>query len=81
MGNRLRGAVIGIVTLVWAMNFTAPIFVNEYKPSPELNVAFMAIIGLLTASQRLDKQRGGEPKAQPEPTTQEEPAAEEEQSA
>lgn len=57
MTNKLRSVVIGIVTAVWAINFTAPIFVQDYEPSPELNVAFMAIIGVLTASYRMDKQQ------------------------
>lgn len=55
MTNTLRTIVITIVTAVWAINFTAPIFVKEYTPSPELNVAFMAIIGVLTASYRMEK--------------------------
>lgn len=78
MTNRLRSVVIGIVTAVWAANFTAPIFVKDYTPSPELNVAFMAIIGILTASYKMDKQQndGGsdtppEKKEQPAPQTEE----------
>lgn len=55
MNNTVRTVVITIVTAVWAINFTAPIFVRDYSPSPELNVAFMAIIGVLTASYRLEK--------------------------
>lgn len=55
MGNKIRTVVIAVVTAVWAMNFTAPIFVKDYEPSPELNVAFMAIIGILTASYKLEK--------------------------
>lgn len=55
MTNGIRTIVISIVTAVWAINFTAPIFVKDYAPSPELNVAFMAIIGVLTASYRLEK--------------------------
>lgn len=50
MSNRTRTLLIAIVTIVWAANFTAPIFVKDYKPSPELNVAFMAILGILTGS-------------------------------
>lgn len=42
--------LIIIVTVVWALNFTAPIFVKDYKPAAELNVAFMAILGVLTSS-------------------------------
>jgi hypothetical protein len=52
MSNRLRTAIILIVAIVWAVNFTAPIFVKGYTPAPELNVAFMAIVGVLTASYR-----------------------------
>jgi hypothetical protein len=48
--------------MVWAMNFTAPIFVKDYKPSPELNVAFMAIIGILTASYKMEKSTQGDDK-------------------
>jgi hypothetical protein len=55
MNNTVRTVVIMIVASVWAVNFTAPIFVSNYKPSPELNVAFMAIIGVLTASYKMDK--------------------------
>ena len=66
MSNRLRSVVIGIVTAVWAANFTAPIFVKNYEPSPELNVAFMAIIGILTASYKMDKQsEDGTPQDKP----------------
>jgi hypothetical protein len=50
MPNFLRTTIIVIVAVVWAVNFTAPIFVKDYKPTPELNVAFMAIMGVLTAS-------------------------------
>jgi hypothetical protein len=55
VSNGIRTVVISIVTAVWAINFTAPIFVQDYSPSPELNVAFMAIIGVLTASAKLEK--------------------------
>lgn len=66
MNNTVRTAVIIAVTAVWAANFLAPIFVKGYQPSPELNVAFMAIIGVLTASYKVDNQNKqddeGEPK-------------------
>jgi len=47
---RLRSSLIVTVTLVWAANFTAPIFVKGYVPVPELNVAFMAILGVLLST-------------------------------
>lgn len=50
VGDRVKTAVILIVALVWAANFVAPLFIKDYQPSPELNVAFMAIIGFATAS-------------------------------
>jgi hypothetical protein len=65
MTNGIRTIVISIVTAVWAINFTAPIFVKDYTPSPELNVAFMAIIGVLTASYKLDKNNQDDNKKDP----------------
>lgn len=56
MSNRLRTVVISVVAAVWAINFVAPVFEHNYKPAPELNVAFMAIIGILTASYKQDKE-------------------------
>jgi hypothetical protein len=50
MGNKLRSVLVIIVAVVWAMNFLAPLWNKEYSPAPELNVAFMAILGVLTAS-------------------------------
>jgi hypothetical protein len=81
MNNKLRSVIIGVVTAVWAMNFTAPIFVHDYKPSPELNVAFMAIIGVLTASYRMDKQQHEAPEKPALPATEESAAKEEQADA
>lgn len=50
MGGRVRTFIILVVAVVWAANFITPIFNKDYQPSPELNVAFMAIIGFATAS-------------------------------
>lgn len=61
MSNTLRSVIILIVALVWASNFTAPLFMAEYKPAPELNVAFMAILGVLTASYNKDDKKGEKP--------------------
>lgn len=49
MSNSIRTALIGIVAAVWAANFTAPIFVPGYAPPEGVHVAFMAIVGILTA--------------------------------
>lgn len=49
MQNKLTSVVVLIVAIVWAINFMAPLVIKEYKPAPELNLAFMAIIGVLSA--------------------------------
>lgn len=67
MSNALRSAIILIVALVWAANFTAPLFMTDYKPAPELNVAFMAILGVLTASYNKDEKKSPKVEKKPEP--------------
>lgn len=52
MNDRVRKVVILVVTLVWAANFLAPLWIKDFKPPVELNVAFMGIIGYLTAGGR-----------------------------
>ena len=54
MNNRLRTIIIVMVSSVWAANFIAPIFQQGYKPPTELNVAFMAVVGIITASYKRD---------------------------
>lgn len=49
MSNKVRTALIGIVAVVWAANFTAPIFVEGYVPPEGVHLAFMAVVGILTA--------------------------------
>lgn len=71
MNNTVRTVVIMIVAAVWAINFTAPVFVTDYKPSPELNVAFMAIIGVLTASYKMEKKENESPPPPPPKDKQE----------
>lgn len=57
MPNSLRTAVIIVVAAVWAINFTAPVIHPDYHPAQELNVAFMAIMGVLTASYQRDDEK------------------------
>lgn len=61
MPNRLRDIIVVVVTSVWGANFVAPVFVSTYKPIPELNIAFMAILGVLLAT------KNGEPPADDDP--------------
>lgn len=50
MNNRLRTALIVMISVVWAANFATPVFRPNYKPPAEINVAFMGVVGLLTAT-------------------------------
>lgn len=52
MSDRLRSVVILIVVVVWALNITVPIFVKDYKAIPELNAAFMGMVGLIIAGKK-----------------------------
>jgi len=68
MTDRLLKVVIVVVTLVWAANFAAPIWNPDYKASPELNAAFMTIVGgLILAGKRGTETQ--EPPQEPESPT------------
>lgn len=64
MTNNVRTGLVILVALVWAINFTAPVFVEGFKPVPELNVAFMAIVGVLVASYNKDAEAAEKAKKQ-----------------
>lgn len=49
IGDRTRTVIIGVVTGVWATNFVAGLFVQDYQPSESINGIFMAIVGGLFA--------------------------------
>lgn len=50
MDNRIRTALIALISVVWAVNFIAPVFRPAYKPPAEINLAFMGVVGILTAT-------------------------------
>lgn len=52
MGPRLRASLIVTITVVWAANFIAPIFASTYKPVPEVNIVFMAVLGVLISTDK-----------------------------
>lgn len=47
MNAGARYTIIVVVSLVWAANYTAPVFIKDYVPNEQLNIAFMTIIGLM----------------------------------
>ena len=57
MSNTVRTALIAVVAAVWVANFTAPIFVQGYEPPEGVHVAFMAIVGILTAGYDKDEKK------------------------
>lgn len=49
MNERLRWGLIAFLVVVWSVNVTLPIFINDLKTPPEAHVAFMTVIGVLAA--------------------------------
>lgn len=53
MSNRIRTTLLTVITIVWAANFVAPLFVKKYVPPPEVHLIFMAVIaGVIKAGER-----------------------------
>lgn len=42
---KLANVVIVIVTCVWVISFGVSLFSATYRPDPQINVIFMAIVG------------------------------------
>jgi hypothetical protein len=57
LNNKMRTALIAVITVVWAANFIAPVFRTNYQPPAEINLAFMGVVGVLTAT--YDKNHNG----------------------
>lgn len=51
LSDRVRIALIVVVTLVWALNATAPLVIRDYKPV-DVNEVFMLVIGTLVLTYR-----------------------------
>jgi hypothetical protein len=45
ISSTLANAIIVIVTAVWVTSFLVALFTVTYKPDPQINVIFMAIVG------------------------------------
>lgn len=67
----LANAIVILVSLVWASNFVASIFLSEYQPDSTLNFVFMTIVGGALALRRGPTNPPGdtppEPPAPPQP--------------
>lgn len=61
MTERTRNIVIGVVTAVWTVNFTASIIPTlEYQADQAINGIFMAIVGgLIAYGKKGDPPKGG----------------------
>lgn len=58
--ERVRNAIIAVVTTVWAVNFAAGLFSPDYRPDPTIHAVFMSIVGgLLAIGARQESNRGG----------------------
>lgn len=47
--QRVRNAIIAVVTTVWAVNFGAGLLVPDYQADQSINAIFMAVVGGLFA--------------------------------
>ena len=52
--NVVRTCLIVFITIVWGFNITAPVFVKDYTPAPEINIVFTTVIGALGLTYRRD---------------------------
>lgn len=60
LSPRTTQIVVGLVSVVWAINFAAGIFVHEYEADQAINGIFMAIVGgALALGSRKGKDGGG----------------------
>jgi hypothetical protein len=57
VNNKIRTALIVLISLVWSSSFVATIFEHGYKPPPEINMAFMGVVGMLTATYQKDSRK------------------------
>jgi uncharacterized membrane-anchored protein YitT (DUF2179 family) len=58
--ERVRTAIIAVVTTVWAVNFVAGLTVADYEPDQAINAIFMAIVGGLFALGARHNSGGGD---------------------
>ena len=59
ISSRTRTAIISVVTAAWAVNFAAPFFISDYRPSEAVNGVFLLVVGALFAAKSKGKEDGG----------------------
>lgn len=63
----LANAIVILVSIVWATNFAATLFLRDFEADPTLNFVFMTIVGgALALRHNPDKKNSQEPPP-PEP--------------
>ena len=60
MGQRVKTALLGVVVLVWAANFLAPLIIRDFEPVTELNLVLMTVAGLLLQIKPPKPPKGGD---------------------
>lgn len=61
VGQNIKTGIIVVVTIVWVVNFILGATLENHRPDPTVNVAFMAIVGSLFALPTKKPGSGGEP--------------------
>lgn len=49
LSPKLANVIAVIVTAVWVASFVVSLFSTTYKPDPQINVVFMAVVGAAMA--------------------------------
>lgn len=49
LSPRLANIIAVVVTAVWVASFVVSLFSVSYKPDPQINVVFMAVVGAAMA--------------------------------
>jgi hypothetical protein len=60
LNKRLADAIVVVVTIVWFINFLAPLFPGiEYQSDPTIHAVFMAVVGGTLALRRNGSDKSG----------------------
>lgn len=62
IGRRATTVIVGLVSSIWAVNFSAGVVLPDYKPDQAINGIFMAIVGGTLALGRRGDPPDGPPK-------------------